>query len=119
MGNKLCIYKCFQVSIDPPDAEVSETYVPKDGDPPGPAQAAFNGLIPGRAYNISVETVSEDQISAPTTAQYRTVPWRPYNVTFDESRIGPDSFEVQWSGPREITEFDRYQVGKITIFSQS
>ncbi len=42
----------FKVSIDPPDAEVSETYVPKDGDPPGPAQAAFNGLIPGRAYNI-------------------------------------------------------------------
>ena len=51
------------MSIDPPDAEVSETYVPKDGDPPGPAQAAFNGLIPGRAYNISVETVSEAQIS--------------------------------------------------------
>ena len=29
----------------------------KDGEPPGPAQAAFNGLVPGRAYNISVETV--------------------------------------------------------------
>ena len=50
------------MSIDPPDAEISETYVPKDGDPPGPAQAAFNGLIPGRAYNISVETVSEGQV---------------------------------------------------------
>ena len=76
----------------------------------GPAQAAFNGLIPGRAYNISVETVSEDQISEPTTAQYRTVPWRPHNVTFDPTKIGSDSFEVSWSGPREITEFDRYQV---------
>ena len=54
----------------------------------GPAQAAFNGLIPGRAYNISVETVSEDQISEPTTAQYRTVPWRPHNVTFDPTKIG-------------------------------
>jgi len=31
---------------------VSETYVPKEGEPPGPAQAAFNGLVPGRAYNI-------------------------------------------------------------------
>ena len=51
------------MSIDPPDAEISETYVPKDGDPPGPAQAAFNGLIPGRAYNISVETVSEGQVT--------------------------------------------------------
>ena len=56
------MFHCFQVSIDPPDAEISETYVPKDGDPPGPAQAAFNGLIPGRAYNISVETVSEGQV---------------------------------------------------------
>ena len=28
----------------------------------GTAQAAFNGLIPGRAYNISVETVSENQV---------------------------------------------------------
>jgi receptor-type tyrosine-protein phosphatase beta len=104
------VYSDYKVSIDPPDAEVSETYVTKDGDPPGPAQAAFNGLIPGRAYNISVETVSEGQISAPTTAQYRTVPWRPYNVTFDESTTGADFFEVRWSGPREITEFDRYQV---------
>ena len=98
------------MSIDPPDAEVSETYVAKEGEPPGPAQAAFNGLIPGRAYNISVETVSEDRISAPTTAQYRTVPWRPYNVTFDLESIEPYAFEVRWSGPREITEFDRYQV---------
>lgn len=104
------VYTDYKVSIDPPDAELSETYVAKEGEPPGPAQAAFNGLIPGRAYNISVETVSEDQISDPTKAQYRTVPWRPHNVSFDPAEIGPDSFEVSWSGPREITEFDRYQV---------
>ena len=53
---------------------------------------------------------SEDEISEPTTAQYRTVPWRPFNVTFDLSRIRPNSFEVRWSGPRIFTEFDRYQV---------
>ena len=67
--------------------------------------------------------MSENQISAPTTAQYRTVPWRPYNVTFDEDKIGPDSFEVRWAGPREITEFDRYQVRQImtnfVLFSYS
>ena len=103
-------YTDYKVSIDPPDAEVSETYVAKEGEPPGPAQAAFNGLIPGRAYNISVETVSEDQISAPTTAQYRTVPWRPYNITFDPKNIEPYTFEVRWSEPQEITEFDQYQV---------
>ena len=104
------IYTDYKVSIDPPDAEVSETYVAKEGEPPGPAQAAFKGLIPGRAYNISVETVSEDRISASTTAQYRTVPWRPYNVTFNNESIEPYAFEVCWSRPREITEFDRYQV---------
>ena len=63
-----------------------------------------NGLIPGRAYNISVQTDSEGVISDPTTAQYRTVPWRPHNVSFDPDSIGPDSFEVIWSGPREFTE---------------
>jgi hypothetical protein len=104
-----------QVSIDPEDANVSETYVPKEGEPPGPAQAAFNGLVPGRAYNISVETVSEGRISDPTTAQYRTVPLRPHNVTFDPETIGPDYFTVRWSGPDGISEFDRYQV---TIFKR-
>jgi len=84
--------------------------VPKEGEPPGPAQAAFNGLVPGRAYNISVETVSEGRISDPTTAQYRTVPLRPHNVTFDPETIGPDYFTVRWSGPDGISEFDRYQV---------
>lgn len=103
-------YTDYKVSIDPDDALRSETYVPKEGEPPGPAQAAFNGLVPGRAYNISVETVSEGQISDPTTAQYRTVPLRPHNVTFEADSIGPDSFTVRWSGPSGISEFDRYQV---------
>merc|ERR1719216_562576 len=89
-------YTDYKVSIDPQDAVVSETFVMKDNNPPGPAQAAFNDLVPGRAYNISVETVSEGQISDPTTAQYRTVPWRPSNVTFDPNSVGPDSFTVRW-----------------------
>ncbi|KAI8440643.1 hypothetical protein MSG28_001853, partial [Choristoneura fumiferana] len=62
----------------------SELYVEKEGEPPGPAQAAFKGLVPGRAYNISVQTVSEPEISAPTprsTAPCRcgraTSPCRP------------------------------------------
>jgi len=103
-------YTDYKVSIKPEDALYSETLVPKEGEPPGPAQAAFNGLVPGRAYNISVETVSEGQISDPTTAQYRTVPLRPHNVTFDPLSVGPDSFTVRWSGPDGISEFDRYQV---------
>lgn len=93
------VFSGYKVQIDPLDAVESVLYVPKEGDPPGPAQAAFNNLIPGRAYNISVETVSEDQISQPTTAQYRTVPLRPGNITFDLDLITPYSFQVAWLPP--------------------
>jgi len=97
----------YKVSICPEDALLSETYVPNDFSG-GPAQAAFNGLVPGRVYNISVQTVSNGQTSDPNWARYRTVPLRPHNVTFDQ--IGPDFFSVRWSGPTGISEFDRYQV---------
>lgn len=66
--------------------------------------------IAGRAYNISVQTVSEDETSAPTTAQYRTVPLRPLNVTFDKSSVTSTSFHVFWSPPNGTSEFDKYQV---------
>ncbi len=85
-------------------------YVEKEGEPPGPAQAAFKQLIPGRAYNISVQTMSEDEISLPTTAQYRTVPLRPLNVTFDRDSITEHSFRVMWEPPKGVSEFDKYQV---------
>ncbi|XP_029043043.1 tyrosine-protein phosphatase 10D isoform X3 [Osmia bicornis bicornis] len=104
------IYTHYKVSIDPPDAIESVLYVEKEGEPPGPAQAAFKGLVPGRAYNISVHTVSEDETSAPTTAQYRTVPVRPVNVTFDKSSITSTSFRVFWSPPDGMSEFDKYQI---------
>ncbi|XP_033218300.1 tyrosine-protein phosphatase 10D-like [Belonocnema kinseyi] len=104
------IYTHYKVSIDPPDALESVLYVEKEGEPPGPAQAAFKGLVPGRAYNISVQTVSEDENSAPTTAQYRTVPFRPSNVTFDKSSITSTSFLVFWNPPNGTSEFDKYQI---------
>ncbi|XP_044592412.1 tyrosine-protein phosphatase 10D isoform X1 [Cotesia glomerata] len=104
------IYTHYKVSIEPPDAVESVFYVEKEGEPPGPAQAAFKDLVPGRAYNISVQTVSEDETSAPTTAQYRTVPLRPLNVTFDRSSVTSSSFRVFWSPPNGSSEFDKYQV---------
>lgn len=97
-----------QVSIVPPDARESEQYVEKEGEPPGPAQAAFKGLVPGRAYNISVQTVSEPEISAPTTAQYRTVPLRPRNVTLDLAARTETSFRVTWLPPLEERYVLRY-----------
>ncbi|XP_055635341.1 tyrosine-protein phosphatase 10D isoform X2 [Toxorhynchites rutilus septentrionalis] len=104
------IYTHYKVSIEPPDALGSVLYVQKEGEPPGPAQAAFKGLVPGRAYNISVQTMSEDEISLPTTAQYRTVPLRPMNVTFDKKAITENSFKVMWEAPKGASEFDKYQV---------
>ncbi|XP_048481180.1 tyrosine-protein phosphatase 10D [Plutella xylostella] len=101
-------YTHYKVSIVPPDARDSELYVEKEGEPPGPAQAAFKGLVPGRAYNISVQTVSEPEISAPTTAQYRTVPLRPANVTV--AALHETSFSVSWAPPAEPSEFEKYQV---------
>ncbi|KAJ8725313.1 hypothetical protein PYW07_016271 [Mythimna separata] len=103
-------YTHYKVSIVPPDARDSELYVEKEGEPPGPAQAAFKGLVPGRAYNISVQTVSEPEISAPTTAQYRTVPLRPRNVTAPLADLHETSFRVTWLPPLEESEFEKYQV---------
>ncbi|CAH2062689.1 unnamed protein product, partial [Iphiclides podalirius] len=103
-------YTHYKVSIEPRDARDSELYVEKEGEPPGPAQAAFKGLVPGRAYNISVQTVSEPEVSAPTTAQYRTVPLRPRNVTVEPRELRETSFRVSWLPPAEHSEFEKYQV---------
>jgi hypothetical protein len=35
------------------DALDSTLYVEKEGEPPGPAQAAFKGLIPGKTAEVS------------------------------------------------------------------
>lgn len=104
------IFDQYRVSIAPEDAVQSVLYVEKESEPPGPAQAAFYGLVPGRAYNISVQTVSQNQISTPTESQYRTVPLPATNVTFDRSTVTPFAFDVRWLPPKSLSEFDRYQI---------
>ncbi|CAF4853022.1 unnamed protein product [Pieris macdunnoughi] len=105
-------YTHYKVSIEPRDARDSELYVEKEGEPPGPAQAAFKGLVPGRAYNISVQTVSDAQLSPPTTAQYRTVPLRPRNLTLapPPAALTETSFTVAWLPPADRSEFQKYQI---------
>lgn len=44
--------------------------------------------------------MSEEEISAPTTAQYRTVPLRPLNVTVDKASITSSSFKIMWDPPK-------------------
>ncbi|KAK7873176.1 hypothetical protein R5R35_006394 [Gryllus longicercus] len=105
------VFSDYKVSIQPPDAPDSVLYVSKDTEPPGPAQAAFKGLVPGRAYDISVQTETDNaEVSTPTTAQYRTVPLRPLNVTYDPASVSESSFRVHWEPPRGNSEFDKYQV---------
>ncbi|CAG0882993.1 unnamed protein product [Cyprideis torosa] len=104
------IYSHYRVSISPSDALESVRFVEKEGEPPGPAQAPFYGLVPGRAYNISVQTVSELQTSSATTAQYRTVPLAPRNVTFPPRLVTTEGFTVLWEAPQGFSEFDRYQI---------
>ncbi|XP_034475504.1 tyrosine-protein phosphatase 10D isoform X1 [Drosophila innubila] len=104
------LYTHYKVSITPNDAIESVQNVQREGEPPGPAQAAFKGLVPGRPYNISVQTVSENETSVPTTARYLTVPERPINVTFDPHYTTTSSFRVRWEAPRTYSEYDSFQV---------
>lgn len=62
----------------------------------------MNRIGTGRNYNISVQTVSNGEISLPTTAQYRTVPLRPRNVTFDRRLVTSDTFQVRWEEPKGV-----------------
>ncbi|XKL59004.1 hypothetical protein PGB90_000020 [Kerria lacca] len=104
------IFSHYKVSIDPPNAPESVLYVKREDDPPGSAQAAFKGLTPGRAYNISVQTVSEDEISVPTTAQYQTIPLKPLSLTYIKASLTSHSVRIMWKPPEEQCEFDKYQI---------
>ncbi|XP_072759465.1 uncharacterized protein [Anoplolepis gracilipes] len=102
------IFTHYKVNIDPPDTIESVLYVkPKEF---GVAEAIFKGLVPGRAYNISVQTVSEDETSAPITVQYHTMPLPPFNVTFDKSSVTSTSFRMFWNPPNGTSEFDMYEI---------
>lgn len=109
------IFDQYKVSIHPPDALQSVLYVRKENDPPGPAQTSFDGLVPGRLYNITVQTVSNGHLSDPTESQYRTVPLPPARVAFNRATLSSRSFEVTWDPPEGFSEFDRYQVSLASL----
>ena len=48
-------YTDYKVSIKPEDSIQSELYVHRESEPPGPAQAVFNGLVPGRGIREEQE----------------------------------------------------------------
>lgn len=104
------IFDKYRVSIMPRDSGASSELEIDKEEGSKSAQAAFHGLVPGKNYSISVQTVSHDQSSQPNEAQYRTVPLPPTNITQDKTFILSNAIEVRWSPPKHFTEFDRYQL---------
>lgn len=106
----------YRVAIEPPDAKQSVLYVKRIDDPKKLQEATFEGLVPGKAYNISIQMKSGDSVSMPTVETYRTIPLKPVNVTLDQNATTPSKFRVNWEAPDNSTEFDEYEV---TIHSDS
>lgn len=106
----------YRVAIEPPDAKESVLYVKRDDNPRKLQEATFEGLVPGKAYNISIQMKSGDTVSTPTVATYRTIPLKPVNVTLDQDATTPSKFRVNWEAPDNSTEFNEYEV---TIHSDS
>lgn len=78
-------------------------------------EAKFVGLVPGRAYNISIQTKSASSVSQSKIVTYRTMPLTPKNVKVNNDSITPSKFRIDWEAP-DNTEFDGYEV---TIHSDS
>ncbi|KAM3920260.1 uncharacterized protein RB166_014648 [Leptodactylus fuscus] len=65
-------------------------------------QANVTGLLPGREYNVTVQTVSGscNQTSAPVTEA--TYPTQPGNITF--TTIGTKDLTLSWGEPENMAE---------------
>ena len=52
------VYTEYKVSIDPPDAEQSETYVAKDGEPPGTFIKIFKSVNPVFNFQSKISKIN-------------------------------------------------------------
>lgn len=114
----------YRVTIEPPDVAESIFDLDREQEPSKFVEAAFSGLIPGRAYNISVQTKLNDTLSMPVIVSYHTIPLRPMNLTLHEESLTSTSFQVNWESPKNTTEYDEYEVtiqsetGSLEFFEQ-
>ncbi|XP_067123483.1 tyrosine-protein phosphatase 10D-like isoform X2 [Centruroides vittatus] len=99
------VFDRYRIAISSDDNKESVLYFDKK---PDQIRGAFHDLVPGRGYNISVQTVSRNQLSSPTLGSYHTLPLPPTNVTFHN--VTSYSFVVTWSPPSNYSEFDKYQI---------
>ena len=102
-----CFFDRYLVTISPPDDPKSVVYTEK-----GTQTTVFVDLIPGKAYNVSVQTISGSQISDPLTGKCRTQPSVPSRLELDTQTLTSFSFEIRWGVPRYQSEFDSYLVIK-------
>lgn len=102
------IYTEYKMTIDPADASENVIYVKKEPKKIGFPEAAFDGLKPGRAYNVSIQAKKGDRLSIPFSKVYRTLPLHPLNLALDAGSLTSHSFRVIWQSPSNATEFDEY-----------
>lgn len=100
----------YKVTIQPGEVGKNVQYLEKEREPSKFVEASFNGLIPGRNYNISVQTKLNDRLSMPVIVSYHTVPLPPMNLTLDAKSLATNRFRVMWLKPRNFTEFDEFEV---------
>lgn len=115
----------YRVTLDPPDAENNVLYIERETEPSKFVEAGFNGLMPGRAYNISVQTKLGNRLSIPIIVSYHTIPSKPMHLTLDKESLTSTSFHINWKGPKNHTDqFDVYEVavqsesGSLEFFEQ-
>lgn len=104
---------CFtlKVGIEPADSPSSTILVSRQEYQNGRVQPGFYDLTPGRAYNISVVTISQGQPSEPLVREYRTLPLQPLEVSVtmnedDQSDSTASGFLVEWVAPPDKAGYD-------------
>lgn len=74
-------------------------------------QIIFNGLVPGRLYNITAWTVSGGVTSQPLIRQDRLYPEPVSNI--NASHISDTEITLSWKKPNG--DYDSFEVRKISL----
>lgn len=82
------IFDHYRATITPPDAIEPIVILERPESRP---LVSFHGLIPGRSYNISVQTQSSDKWSEPSVATVTTIPLVPMH---DQHNYEPDMYGI-------------------------
>lgn len=106
----VCLSADYEVTIEPFDGTKSIASTKR--------QAVFGDLFPGRLYNVTVKTVSNNKTSVPIKMSCRTRPMPPSDVTIEFLSVTPTGFRVNWTDPKVSSEFDGYEIS-LTLFEHN